>query len=96
MLARIAAVGLILQAAAAPSWVKDVEAWRAKHEADYSRDYVPLAGLAFLKEGINTAGSAPGNQVVLPRQVPASIGRFVYSGGRARFEPSPPTGVALN
>jgi uncharacterized protein (DUF1684 family) len=96
MLTRIAVLGLILQAAAAPAWVKDVEAWRAKHEADYSRDYVPLAGLAFLKEGINTAGSAPGNQIVLPRQVPASIGRFVYSGGRARFEPAAGSGVTLN
>ena len=96
MLARLVVLGLIVQAAPDPAWVKQVEAWRAKHEADYTRDYVPLAGLAFLKEGVNTAGSAPGNQVVLPRQVPASIGRFVYRGGRARFEPAAGSGVSLN
>jgi len=96
MLARSAAVVVLALALVDQAWVKQVEAWRAKHEADYSRDYVPLAGLAFLKEGINMAGSAPGNQVVLPRQVPASIGRFVYSGGRARFEPAPGSGVTLD
>jgi uncharacterized protein len=96
MMARLLVLGLLVQAAVDPAWVKQVEAWRAKHEADYSREYVPLAGLAFLKDGINTAGSAAGNQVVLPRQVPASIGRFVYSGGRARFEPGPASGVTLN
>ncbi len=51
MLSRIAALGLVVLAAADPEWVKQVEAWRAKHEADYTRDYVPLAGLAFLKDG---------------------------------------------
>jgi len=96
MLARLVVLGLVVQAAADPAWVKQVEAWRAKHEADYSRDYVPLAGLAFLKEGINTAGSASANQVVLPRRVPASIGRFVYRGGHARFEPAAGSAVTLN
>jgi uncharacterized protein (DUF1684 family) len=96
MVARLLVLGLVVQAAVDPAWVKQVEAWRAKHEADYSRDYVPLAGLVFLKEGINTAGSAPGNQIVLPKQVPASIGRIVYRGGKARFEPAAGSGVTLN
>src|SRR4026208_2312709 len=96
MLARLVVLGLVVQAAADPAWVKQVEAWRAKHEADYSRDYVPLAGLAFLKEGINTAGSASANQVVLPRRVPPSIGRFVSRGGQARFEPATGSAVTLN
>jgi uncharacterized protein (DUF1684 family) len=96
MLSKLVVLGLVVQAAVDPAWVKQVEAWRAKHEADYSRDYVPLAGLAFLKEGINTAGSAPGNRVLLPKQVPASIGRFVYNGGRVRFEPAAASGVTLN
>ena len=96
MVARLLVLGLVVQAAVDPAWVKQVEAWRAKHEVDYSRDYVPLAGLAFLKEGVNTTGSAPGNQVVLPRQVAATIGRFVHRRGQTRFEPAPGTGVTLN
>ena len=56
---------------------KETEAWRAKHEADYRRDYVPLAGLFALKRGANTAGSAASNNIVLPKSAPAVIGRFV-------------------
>ena len=95
MVARLLVLGLLVQAAVDPAWVKQVEAWRAKHEADYSRDYVPLAGLAFLKEGVNNAGSAASNQIVLPRRLPASVGRFVYRKGRITFEPSTTAGVAL-
>jgi uncharacterized protein (DUF1684 family) len=96
MLSRIAALGLVALTAADPAWVKQVEAWRAKHEADYTRDYVPLVGLSFLKEGVNAAGSASNNQVVLPKRLPASIGRFVYRDGRIRFEPQTGGGVTLS
>jgi uncharacterized protein (DUF1684 family) len=95
MFTKTAAVVMFLLAAADAEWVKQVEAWRAKHEADYTRDYVPLAGLAFLKDGVNTAGSATSSQVVLPRRLPASVGRFVNQGGRVTFEPAA-AGVTLN
>src|SRR5262245_53855588 len=96
MLIRIAALGLVALAAADPAWVKQVEAWRAKHEADYTRDYVPLVGLSFLKEGANAAGSAATSQVVLPKRVPAAVGRFIHRDGRTRFEPQAGSGVTLN
>ena len=94
MFVKTAAIVMFLLAADA-EWVKQVEAWRAKHEADYTRDYVPLAGLAFLKDGVNTAGSGTSSQVVLPRRLPASVGRFVNQGGRVTFEPAA-AGVTLN
>ena len=68
---------------------KETEAWRAKHEADYRREYVPLAGLFALKRGPNTAGSAASNNIVLPKSAPAVIGRFVLDGQNVRFEPQP-------
>jgi uncharacterized protein (DUF1684 family) len=68
---------------------KETEAWRAKHEADYRRDYVPL------KPGPNTAGSAASNNIVLPKSTPAVIGRFVRDGQNVRFEPQPGAGVTL-
>ena len=74
-------------AAADAAHVKEVEAWRAKHEADYTKEYVPLAGLFFLKSGPNTAGSASSSDIVLPKSLPASIGRFVYQNNTVRFEP---------
>lgn len=78
-----------------PAYVKAVEAWRAQHEADYTREYVPLAGLFFLKPGVNTAGSATGNDLRLPARAPASVGRFVLEGGRVRFEAAPGSPVTL-
>jgi len=76
--------------------VKEVEQWRAKHEADYTREYVPLAGLYFLKQGVNTAGSAPGSTVLLPSRLPKSIGRFVYKDGQVTFEPDGGAAVRMN
>lgn len=73
----------------------EVEAWRARHEESYRRQYVPLAGLFFLKPGVNTAGSAPGSDVALPSRAPASIGQFVHEHDRVRFEPAPGAPVTL-
>jgi len=75
--------------------VREVEQWRAKHEADYRRDWVSIAGLHLLKPGANHAGSAATNDIVLPASVPASIGSFVLSGSDVRFEPSAGAPVTL-
>jgi uncharacterized protein len=72
---------------------KETEAWRAKHEADYRKEYVPLAGLFPLKAGPNTAGSGSSNSIVLPKSTPAVVGRFVLNGKNVSFEPQ--TGVAV-
>ena len=86
----IAAIGWISSAANAvpdAAWVKTVEQWRAKHEADYRKEYVGLAGLFSLKPGTNGAGSASSNDIILPKSTPPLVGRFVLSGDRVRFEP---------
>lgn len=89
MIARtLLAVALAL-AAADPAHVKDVEAWRAKHESDYRREWVSIDGLFFLKPGENRAGSARTNDLVLSPALPASIGSFVLAGHAVRFEPRP-------
>jgi uncharacterized protein (DUF1684 family) len=64
------------------------EKWRAKHDADYRRDWVSIAGLFALKSGRNTAGSAATNDIVLPASVPARIGTLSLAGNRVRFEPA--------
>ena len=69
--------------------------WRGKHEADYRRDWVSIAGLHLLSPGRNTAGSAPGNDIVLPESTPVRLGQFHLADGRVRFEPSPGTPVSL-
>lgn len=77
-------------------YVKQVEKWRAEHEASYTREYVPLAGLFFLDRGVNTIGSAPGSDVRLPERVPPSIGRIIAANDGVRFEPAPGAPVSLN
>jgi uncharacterized protein (DUF1684 family) len=72
-----------------------VAAWRAKHEADYRRDWVSIAGLHTLEPGPNSAGSAATNDIVLPASTPATIGRFVLDERRVRFEPAPAVPVLL-
>lgn len=78
-----------------PVHIKEVEAWRAKHEANYRRDYVPLAGLFFLEPGTNTAGSRPGSRILLPSRAPAVIGSFVYEKAQVEFVPAPGGHVTL-
>lgn len=72
-----------------------VAEWRAKHEADYRRDWVSISGLHPLKPGPNTAGSADTNDIVLPASTPATLGRFVLAGERVRFEPEAGAPVVL-
>jgi uncharacterized protein len=78
-----------------PPVVIEVAAWRAKHEADYRRDWVTIAGLHFLNPGAQTAGSAPDRDIVLPPAAPAMFGTFVLEGQAVRFEPAPGAAVDL-
>lgn len=73
--------------AVADTPVQETEKWRAKHDADYRRDWVSIAGLHPLKPGANTVGSAKSNAIVV-EHVPASLGRFVVIGDKVRFEPA--------
>jgi hypothetical protein len=88
MLSRAIVTLALLLNALDPAVVKENTDFRAKHETDYRRDYATLAGLFSLKDGANTAGSAASNDIVLPKAVRASIGRFVVSADRVRFEPA--------
>ena len=78
-----------LASTVALSPVAATEAWRAKHETDYRRDWASIAGLYPLKPGTNTAGSARTNDIVLPASAPATVGAFVLNGKAVRFEPAP-------
>src|SRR3989442_4597044 len=89
MIPRVLCAVTLALAAADAAHVKEVEAWRAKHEADYRRDWASIDGLFFLKPGENRAGSARTNDIVLSASVPPSLGSFFLSGENVRFEPRP-------
>lgn len=74
----------------------ETQAWRAKHEADYRREWVTIAGLHVLKDGSQTAGSAAANDIVLTSSAPARLGRFVVADGTVSFEPDVSAGARLN
>ncbi len=64
-----------------------VEEWRKKYEEGLKAPYtgwLSVAGLYWLKEGENLAGSAEGNDIVLPRG-PAKAGAFLFDGKVVRF-----------
>lgn len=69
--------------------------WQTRHEADYRRDWVSVAGLFDLEPGVNTAGSSPSNDIVLPASAPAKLGRFVMEREQVRFEPAAGVHVTL-
>ena len=75
---------------------RESEAWRAKHEADYRREWVTIAGLHFLEPGSHSAGSAASNGIVLPEPAPPVLGRFVLDSDVVRFEPQAGSTVSLN
>lgn len=76
MIVRTVLAMALALAAADSAIVKETEAFRAMHEADYRRDYVTLAGLFSLNDGVNTVGSAASNAIVRPKTLPAAIGRL--------------------
>ena len=72
----------------APSHASQVQAFRDKHETDYIRDWVSIAGLHFLEPGTHTVGSALKNDVVVVANLPDTIGRLTVKGTSITFHPA--------
>ncbi len=65
-----------------PIYARVLAKWRASRETELRRDWLPLAGLFWLKEGETTFGSAADNKIVLPKG-PAHAGVFgMKEGGK--------------
>ena len=85
------ALVLAFVAAANSPYVADVEQWRTKREERLKADggWLTVSGLFWLKDGANTFGSAPGNDIVLPAVAPARAGVIAFSGGKATVRAEP-------
>ncbi len=79
---------------AVDGYVAEIQKWRAGREAALRADdgWLSVAGLYWLKEGINTAGSAASNDIVLPGAAPPRLGRFELKRQKVTFTAAP--GVA--
>ncbi len=70
--------------------LEDLLAWRAQREAGLRGEYSwpALAGLAWLEEGANPVGSAPGSRVQLPPRFPPFAG-VLHWHGAVELDPAP-------
>jgi uncharacterized protein len=84
---------------AGPDYYKSVAAWQ-KHRKDGLRkpdSWLTLAGLFWLKPGLNTIGSGSGNDFVLPKgSVPERVGVFQLDGDKVTYIAADKTKTALD
>ncbi|HYL35682.1 MAG TPA: DUF1684 domain-containing protein [Bryobacteraceae bacterium] len=82
---------------AGTSYRAEMAAWRAGHESELKAEdgWLAVAGLFWLKEGTNTAGSDASNYIVLPRG-PAQAGVFEFRDGKTSFRASPGVAASVN
>ncbi|MBK9315773.1 MAG: DUF1684 domain-containing protein [Acidobacteria bacterium] len=77
-----------LWVAAQSSDQAELKAWREHRETQLKTDdgWLTVSGLFWLKEGINSVGSAPGRDVRLPvGSAPDQAGQIVFQQGKAVF-----------
>ena len=74
-----------------------IEQWRIRHEAELKAEdgWLAVAGLFWLKDGANPAGSDSANAVTLPRG-PARAGVFDFRNGAATFHAEPGVTALMN
>src|SRR5579872_4161731 len=86
--ALLSAACVIFAAADKPSpvsadsaYLQSLDQWKAELVQDLKQEWVPLAGLFWLKPGENSFGTDPGNAIVLPKgSAPAYAGSFQLAG----------------
>jgi uncharacterized protein (DUF1684 family) len=64
------------------AWRQDLAAWRAQREREIAAPdgWLTLAGLEWLKPGVNSIGSAAGSQIRLNAQAPEHLGLLTLTG----------------
>jgi uncharacterized protein len=67
------------------AYIQSFEKWRAEQIDDLKRNWLPLAGLFWLKPGANTFGTAADNAIVFPKG-PAHAGEFEVDGKEVSFK----------
>jgi uncharacterized protein (DUF1684 family) len=83
-------LGMTALAAVAPdaAYLESINKWKVEEAEDLKQNWLPLAGLFWLKAGVNTFGSSTENGVVFPKGA-ARAGEFDLAGEdvTARFLP---------
>lgn len=89
---------LSLPSVAQKTYEATIKAWRYKREKELQSDtgWLTVAGLFWLKEGINTAGSDPANTILLPAPAPPKVGEFEFHNGKTVLRVEKGVRVLLN
>ncbi len=71
-------------AAAEPGYLAEIQRFRRDREATLKAEdgYLALAGLFWLKEGVNRMGSDAASEILLPPSTPPQVGVIELHGGR--------------
>ena len=77
------------------SYRAEIERYRSDRLAELTAPdgWLAVAGLFWLHDGANSAGSEPGSDVRLPPRAPRAIGVFTLKDGRITFAAEPSAGV---
>ena len=75
---------------------QELEQWKVKRLASLKSEegWLSLIGLFWFKEGENSFGSDPSNEIVLPEgKAPAQAGTIRLAGGKVTLEAKPGSGI---
>jgi len=73
------------------SYLDELARWRESRSRSLEADdgWLTVAGLYWLRDGLQTMGSAPDNDLVLPHGAPPKAGTLRFADGVAHFEAGP-------
>ena len=88
---RIVTIFALVTPIFAGDYAREIADFRAARERSISSPdgWISLAGLSWLKEGLNRVGSDPASEALLPPSVPARVGTIILKSGHADFRPAP-------
>lgn len=81
-------------AAPDPAYAQSFEKWKAEQIDDLKKNWLPLAGLYWLRPGTNSFGSDAANAIVFPKG-PAHAGEFDIEGKDVTIKAFPESGATL-
>jgi hypothetical protein len=79
-------------------YIQSINNWREEVNGNLRREngWLALAGLFWLRKGINLIGSSPESDILLPARAPARLGTFDFDGDRVMLNVETDLPVEVN
>ena len=79
-------------------YIQSINNWREEVNGNLRREngWLALAGLFWLRKGINLIGSSPESDILLPARAPARLGTFDFDGNRVMLNVETDLPVEVN